>query len=119
MNAIAIHVLANLYLIAQSVRDLLRHAIRAISSASCSVERSTIKKDSDCFFLGLYPTAYAPKPKQGEAKIVRNKDMITRGIGHAGSQTSRSPHRLPLIYELRPGYFCALACATAFESLGS
>ena len=51
---------------------------------------------------------------------MRNKDVITRGIGHAGSQTSRPPHRLPLIYEPRPGYFwLASYCATAFEALGS
>jgi hypothetical protein len=94
VNAIAIHVLANVCLIAQSIRDFLRHAIRAISSASCSVERSTIKKDSNCFFLVLYPIAYAPKPKQGEARIVRNKNVNTRGIGHAGS------HRLVAINEV-------------------
>jgi hypothetical protein len=94
VNAIAIHVLANVCLIAQSTRDFLRHLIRAISSASCSVERSTIKKDSNCFFLVLYPIAYAPKPKQGEARIVRNKNVNTRGIGHAGS------HRLVAISEV-------------------
>jgi hypothetical protein len=94
VNAIAIHVLANVCLIAQSTRDFLRHLIRAKSSASCSVERSTIKKDSNCFFLVLNPIAYAPKPKQGEARIVRNKNVNTRGIGHAGS------HRLVAISEV-------------------